>query len=92
MARKSSTFYRLERDIGDGYKSVIEFHTVVNGNMYYKRHEERTDGGLGWIDSKTHYVRYKEDGNKEYKRFKSKGYTFAGIYEMDIYGHKTKIR
>ena len=41
MARRSSTFYRLEREIGDGYKSVIEFHTVVNGNLYLLRREER---------------------------------------------------
>ena len=50
MARKSSTFYRLERPHKDGYTEVVEFHTVAgNGNTYFKAHEELSDGSLGWI-------------------------------------------
>ena len=90
MARRSSTFYGLEREIGDGYKSVIEFHTVVNGNLYLLKREERPDGSDGWSD-KPRYTN-KEDGNKEYLRLKNKGYKFAGIYEKDIYGYKTRIK
>lgn len=89
MARKSSTFYRLEKNIGDGYKSVFEFHTVVNGNMYYVEHEELPDGKTGWIGRDRRCN--KETGNKRYVELKNSGYTFAGVYEMDILGHKTKM-
>ena len=91
MARKSSTFFRLEKTIGDGYKSVYEFHTVVNGNMYYCQHEEYPDGSTGWIDGVTHTVRTREAGNKEYRRLLSIGYKFAGKYEMDILGQRKEI-
>lgn len=91
MARKSSTFFRLEKNIGNGYKSVYEFHTVVNGNMYYCQHEEMPDGSTGWIEGKEHRVRTKEAGNKVYLRLRNNGYKFAGKYEMDIMGHKTPL-
>lgn len=91
MAARSSTFYRLEKNIGDGFKSVYEFHTVVNGNMYYQQHEERRDGSTGWIDRHCHRCT-KESGNKEYKRLLSIGYTFAGKFEMDILGHKEPLK
>jgi len=89
--RRSSTFYRLEKEIGDGWKSVIEFHTVVgNNNKYYIEHEERPDGGTGYIGERRNAFD-KEYGNKIYRRYKALGYKFAGIYEMDIYGKKVKI-
>lgn len=88
--RKSSTFYRLEKNIGDGYKSVFEFHSVVNGNMYYVEHEEK-EGHEMW-HGKSQKISSKEVGNKIYKRMKADGYKFSGIYEMDICGYKTKIK
>ena len=92
MARKSSTFYKLQKDIGDGYKSVWEFHTVVNGNMYCTEHEERPDGSLGWLSGKNTFFKTKAEGNERYQQLKKRDYTFAGIYEMDIFGKKTKIK
>ena len=89
MASKSSTFYRLEKEIGDGWKSVVEFHTVVNGNMYTAEHEERPGGALGWNGKPKNTT--KESGNKYYCKLKSNGYKFAGIWEMDILGVKTLI-
>ena len=90
MARKSSTFYRLERNIGDGYKQVYEFHTVVNGNVYIAEHEERPDGSTGYIGKNRRCT--KEAGNREYLSLKAAGYKFTGIYEMDILGHKTLLK
>lgn len=87
MAAKSSTFYRLEKAIGDGYTSIVDFHTVVNGNTYYKEHEKLPSGRLGWIGNIK--MCSKESGNKYYKRLKSIGYKLTGIYEMDIFGHET---
>lgn len=88
--RRSSTFYRLEKSIGDGWKSVCEFHRVVNGNKYYVEHEERADGSTGYI-GESKRILTAEYGNKVYKRYKSLGYKFAGTYEMDIYGEKTLL-
>lgn len=88
--RRSSTFYRLEKSIGDGYVSVFEFHTVVNGNMYIAEHEELPDGQLGWIGSKK--MTNKDSGNKKYLQLKAQGYKFAGRYEMDICGYKEKLK
>ena len=90
--RKSSEFYRLEKSIGDGYLAVAEFHTVVNGNIYYVEHEENESGRTTWI-GKEHRIpgNNKEVGNKIYLKYKKDGYKFAGRYEMDIMGYKTKI-
>lgn len=88
--RKSSTFYRIEKNIGDGYKSVYEFHTVVNGNMYYREHEERPDGSNGFLGENVKTD--KEHGNRLYKRLLADGYRFVGIGEMDICGYKTMIK
>lgn len=90
MAAKSSDFVRLEKFIDNGiggYVDVYEFHAVVNGNYYIARHEEYR-GIVG------HHYPVKDCsrdyGNNEYKRLKTNGYTFAGKYEMDILGYKTK--
>lgn len=89
MARRSSTFFRLEKNIGDGYKSIYEFHTVVNGNMYIREHEEK-NGEERWLGtSKPIYS--KEAGNNMYKRLLKSGYKFAGKYEMDILGYKMPL-
>ena len=90
MSRKSSTFYQLVKDIGDGYKSVYEFHTVVNGNLYYTEYELLPSGRTGWIGNPTR-VYDKDKGNDFYKKLLSEGYKFSGIYEMDIMGAKHKI-
>lgn len=89
MARKSSTFFRLEKEIGDGYKRVVEFHTVVNGNIYIAEHEEMPSGRTGYISKDKRCT--PTSGNAEYARLKSEGYKFAGVWEMDILGHKTKV-
>ena len=89
MAIKSSTFYRLEREIGGGWKSVVEFHTVVNGKTYTAEHEETSDGRTGWI-GKPQYTS-KDKGNAYYLKLKSMGYKFAGIWDMDILGVKTLV-
>lgn len=89
MSRKSSTFYRIEKNIGDGFVSVFEFHTVVNGNRYIAEHEER-NGRLGWINKNKSIT--KECGNKKYMDLLSQGYKLTGIYEMDVCGRKTKIK
>lgn len=88
--RKSSTFYKIEKDIGDGWKRVYEFHTVVNGNMYYRDYEVRPDGSNGYlgVNQKT----TKENGNRLYKELLADGFKFVGIGEMDIYGSKTMIK
>ena len=83
--RRSSTFYRLEKQ-RDGYVAVCEFHTVVNGNKYYIEHEEN-ESGSGW-QGEARYINTVEYGNKVYKRYKDRGYKFAGVYEMDIFGYK----
>jgi hypothetical protein len=88
--RKSSIFYRLEKSIGDGYVSVFEFHTVINGNMYITEHEEFDNGQLGWIGPNK--MTNKDSGNKKYLRLKAQGYKFVGKYEMDIYGHKEVLK
>lgn len=89
--RRSSTFYRLEKPIGDGWLSVVEFHRVEgNNNKYYVEHEERPDGGTGYLGERRDCFD-KEYGNKIYKRYKARGYKFAGTYEMDIYGVKTLL-
>ena len=88
MAAKSSNFYRLEKSLGNGCVDVYEFHSVVNGNMYIAHHEEYK--GI-------HGHRYpdrncaKETGNERYRQLKALGYRFTGIYEMDIFGYKTKL-
>lgn len=87
--RKSSTFFRIEKPIGDGYKSVYEFHSVVNGNFYYQEYEELPSGITGYIGKITKST--KERGNKYYSQLLNDGYKFAGIYEMDIFGHKEVI-
>jgi len=87
---RSSIFYRLEKSIGGGCVSVFEFHTVVNGNMYIAEHEEFDNGQLGWIGSKE--MTNKDSGNKKYLQLKAQGYKFAGRYEMDICGHKEKLK
>lgn len=88
MARRSSTFYRLEKNIGDGYKLVFEFHTVVNGNTYIKAHEEK-NGKECWLGKPKPCS--KEYGNKMYLRLRNEGYQFAGKYEMNILGEKTPL-
>ena len=88
QGRKSSTFYRIEKPIGDGYKSVYEFHTVVNGNMYYREYEERPDGRNGFLGES--HKTTKEAGNRIYKRLIAEGYKFTGVYEMDIFGYKER--
>lgn len=90
MARISSKFYRIEKNIGDGFISVIEFHTVVNGKMYIREHEE-LDGQERWR-GKAKDIHDKETGNKIYKRYLSNGYKFTGVYVMDILGYKEKLQ
>ena len=88
-AARSSTFYRLEKNIGNGYVSVYEFHTVVNGNKYIAKHEEFDGGRRGWIGRNQPVT--KEYGNKKYKDLLAIGYRFTGKYEMDIFGHKEPL-
>jgi len=94
MARKSSEFYRLEKDLGDGYKSVVEFHQVVNGNRYCAVLEEQPSI-LGVRPNTLHLHEYrfssKDAGNKAYRDYKARGYKFVGVYEMDIFGYKRFI-
>lgn len=91
MARKSSTFFKLEREFGDGDGfSVYEFHTVVNGNTYIAHNEE--DKNRKWrCNCGKNIPCSKKWGNEEYERLKSIGYKFAGKWEMDICGRKTRI-
>ena len=92
MTRKSSTFYRLEKNIGDNCKSILEFHSVIsNGNMYIEKYKE-SDGHKICFSEDHMIILSKEEGNEIYKKMKAKGYVFAGIYEMDICGYKTKIK
>ena len=88
-APKSSEFRRLEKEIGDGYKSVIEFHIVVNGNRYYVEHEERPDGHDGWLGKR--YMVSKSESEELYNKLLNRGYVFTGLYEMDIFGRKELI-
>lgn len=89
MARKSSEFYRLEKNLGDGFKSVYEFHKVIaNGNCYIAHYEER-NGNKGWQGKDLHCT--KDSGNKYYKELKNNGFVFAGVYEMDTLGNRKKI-
>lgn len=90
----SSNFYRLVKKIDTNVNSVYEFHTVIrNKNKYINQYEEiiGEDGsiGLGYIE-KRKKIGNIDFGNKEYKRLKSLGYKFDGIYQMDIYGYKNK--
>lgn len=85
QTKRSSTFFRVEKNIGDGFVSVYEFHTVINGNMYIAHHEEK-DGSRRWMGRRM--KTNKELGNKRYKELLTDGYQFAGKYQMDIYGHK----
>ena len=93
----SSTFYKLEKSFADGLGySVYEFHTVAgNGNMYIKHCEEdinhnwRTN--YGDIQKLGKGEAAKTFGNAEYKKLKSKGFKFAGVYKMDIFGQKSLI-
>lgn len=88
--RKSSTFYRIEKPIGDGYKSVYEFHLVVNGNLYYREYEVRPDGNNGYLGESCKVS--KDACNRLYQRLIADGYRFTGIGEMDICGVKTMIK
>ena len=95
MARKSSEFYRLEKDLGNGFKSVIEFHQVVNGNRYCSVLEEHPsslpDGHPNVLHLNEYRFTSKDAGNNAYKRYKAEGYKFVGVYEMDIFGYKKLI-
>jgi len=91
MAAKSSTFYRLEKMLPIGKLQVYEFHTVVNGNLYYVSYVEDSNRHRS---DRHEYRLYndKEKGNKIYKQLKADGYQFAGIWEMDVLGHKKRIQ
>lgn len=91
MAAKSSDFYRLEKVIKTNYGSYIdvyEFHKVVNGTMYVQRHEEGK--GYDGYHYKLHTCTAAQ-GNKKYSELKAQGYEFAGQWEMDILGYKTRV-
>ena len=87
-SRKSSDFVRLVKDLGDGYLSVYEFHSVVNGTFYIAEHEEERDGSYKWI-GKSEVVE-KDKGNRFYLQLKAEGWKYGGKYEMDICGYKHK--
>lgn len=86
---KSSTCFKLEKDLGDGFTSIIEFHTVVNGNTYVV--EKEYLNGVYRNCTKEMYKNNKEGGNKFYKRCLMEGYKFIGKYEMDVCGNFTKL-
>ena len=87
--RKSSELYRLERTDEDGYTTIIEFHTVVNGNTYVSIKEYLN--GIHRSTSKPKFWNDKERGNNFYKKCLEEGYKFVGRFEMDVCGSYTKI-
>ena len=101
----TSVFYRLEKlDYIDSVKKICpfydvwEFYTVNNGYIYIRHHEEnvrnnvRSLGGI-YKDNRLGYgSKAKEEGNEIYKKLKSKGYVFTGVYECDTCGYAKRIK
>lgn len=86
FSRKSSDFYRFIRPDEFGLE-VYEMHIVVNGNRYYRYHEESKDGSLGYI-GKSSAIMSKDRWEAFAKHLKNIGYRYDGTYEMDIMGRK----
>lgn len=87
--RKSSTCFKLEKNLRSGITSIVEFHTVVNGNTYVVKKEYLN--GTYRNRTREMYKNNKEGGNKFYKKCLSEGYKFIGKYEMDVCGNFKKL-
>ena len=81
---RSSTFIRLERKCGD-IVQMVDFHTVVNGNRYYR--EKESHGWLGEIQDCNEKL-----WNMKWEACRKYGYKVSGLYEMDIYGHEMLLK
>ncbi len=97
---KSSTFYRLVRKDEFGKYDICDFHTVINGNMYYCEHENAElspEGNI--VGTCYHYPtiriydeKAKEAANKFYRVLQSKGYKCIGVFESDRCDVSKRIR
>lgn len=100
MAAKSNSFYRLVRAIEQSKQfEIYDFHTAINGFMWYQYHEaeidengKKQDGYHGETKKLGYGESAKQRGNEFYKNLKAKGYVFYGIYEQDVCGKETKIK
>lgn len=95
FSRLSSVFYKLEKKTTSGIYLVCEFHSVVNGNRYIKQLEEWEDRSWKCNCSETKLAPGEAGiafGNEQYQMLKERGFTFAGVWEMDVLGRKRKVK
>lgn len=93
--RKSSTFYRLVKKDEFGKYDVYDFHTVINGNMYFQQIENADLDEDGLIIGCCYHNKpkftNKEEGNKKYRALQAKGFKALGKFEMDVCGNTRRI-